>query len=87
MSDPTPRSPSRLAAAAALLATMQLLIVSTTRCLATRIRRDDEQPADAGFTAVEWVVMVVIITAAAAGIATLIYNWATNKAQSVANQQ
>ena len=76
-----------LAATAALLATVQLLIVSTARCRATRIRRDDEQPADAGFTAVEWVVMVVIITAAAAGIATLIYNWATNKAQSVANQQ
>ena len=83
---PTPRSPSRLAATAALLATVQLLIVSTTRCVATRIRHD-EQAADAGFTAVEWVVMVVIITAAAAGIATLIYNWATNKAQSVANQQ
>jgi type II secretory pathway pseudopilin PulG len=70
----------------ALLA-VQLVLVVLTRSVSARLR-DSEADVDpeAGFTLVEWVVMLVIIAGAAAGVATLIYNWITNKAKGVTNQ-
>ena len=80
-----PRIARRQAAAAwtALLA-VQLVLVVLTRSASARLRDPDTDPdPEAGFTLVEWVIMLVIIAAAAAAVATLIYNWITNKAKSV----
>jgi type II secretory pathway pseudopilin PulG len=75
-----------VAAWTALLAA-QLVLVVLTRSVSARLRDSEaEVGPEAGFTLVEWVVMVVIIAGAAAGVATLIYNWITNKAKGVTKQ-
>lgn len=73
------------AAVWSVLLTVQLVLVATTRTVRARIGSQEANP-DAGFTLVEWVIMLVIIAAAAATVATLIYNWITNKAKGVTNQ-
>ncbi len=74
----------------AVLLTAQLVLVALTRTVHSRLR-DTEADAggdsEAGFTLVEWVVMLVIVAAAAAAVATLIYNWITNKAKGVTTNQ
>jgi type II secretory pathway pseudopilin PulG len=75
------------AAAWTALLSAQLVIVTLTRSVHARLRgREADVDPDAGFTLVEWVIMLVIIAAAAAAVATLIYNWITNKARNVTNQ-
>jgi type II secretory pathway pseudopilin PulG len=75
------------AAAWTSLLTMQIVLVVLTRSISARLRDPEaEVDPDAGFTLVEWVIMLVIIAAAAAAVATLIYNWITNKAKNVTNQ-
>ena len=69
----------------AVLLTAQLVIMTLTRAAVARLRNDDEADPEAGFTLVEWVIMLVIVAAAAATVATLIYNWITNKAKGVTN--
>lgn len=68
----------------AVLLTAQLVLVLLTRTLSARLRSTEADP-EAGFTLVEWVIMLVIVAAAAATVATLIYNWITNKAKGVTN--
>lgn len=75
------------AAAWAALLTLQLVLVVLTRSVSARLRDPEaEVDPEAGFTLVEWVVMLVIIAAAATAVVTLIVNWITNKAQNVTNQ-
>lgn len=72
----------------ALLLTAQLVLVTLTRTVTGRLRNtqaDGEIDPEAGFTLVEWTIMLVIVAAAAAAVATLIYNWITNKAKGVTN--
>ena len=68
----------------AVLLTVQLVLVTFTRAAGARLRNDEADP-EGGFTLVEWVIMLVIVAAAAATVATLIYNWITNKARGVTN--
>lgn len=76
----------RAAALWGVLLTAQLALVTLTRAAAARVR-DTEADPEAGFTLVEWVIMLVIVAAAAATVATLIYNWITNKAKGVTSNQ
>ena len=72
----------------AVLLTAQLVLVAMTRTAHTRLHHteaDAEPDCEAGFTLVEWVIMLVIIAAAAATVAGLIYKWITGKAQGVVN--
>ena len=72
------------AAAWSALLTVQLVLVVLARSASARLRdHEAEVDPEAGFTLVEWVIMLVIIAAAAAAVATLIYNWITNKAKGV----
>lgn len=76
----------------AVLLTAQLVLVAMTRTVHTRLHNTEADAGDdseAGFTLVEWVIMLVIVAAAAAAVASLIYNWITTKAQGVTgnNQQ
>ena len=79
------RTARRQAAAAwAALLTVQVVLVVLTRSVSARLRGPDaEVDPEAGFTLVEWVIMLVIVAGAAAGVATLIYNWITDKAKGV----
>lgn len=70
----------------AVLLNAQLVLITLTRTAGARLR-NTEPDREAGFTLVEWVIMLVIVAAAAATVATLIYNWITNKAKGVTNQQ
>jgi len=74
----------RAAAVVAVLLTAQLVLVTLTRAAGARLRNTEPDP-EAGFTLVEWVIMVVVIAAAATTVTVLIYNWITNKAKSVTN--
>jgi len=74
----------RAAAVWAVLLTAQLVLIAFTRAAGARLRNTDADP-EAGFTLVEWVIMVVVIAAAATTVTVLIYNWITNKAKSVTN--
>ena len=75
------------AAAWTALLALQLVLAVLTRSVSARLRNPDEEvDPEAGFTVVEWVIMLVIVAAAAAAVATLIYNWITNKARNVTNQ-
>lgn len=76
----------RGAALGAVLLTAQLVLIALTRTAGARLRNTEADP-EAGFTLVEWVIMLVIVAAAAATVATMIYNWITNKAKGVTNQQ
>lgn len=69
----------------AVLLAAQIVLVALTRTVHARLHNTEADP-EAGFTLVEWVVMLVIVAAAAAAVATLIYNWITNKAKGVTNQ-
>ncbi len=70
----------------ALLLTGQLVLVALTRAAGARLRNAESDP-EAGFTLVEWVIMLVIVAAAATTVTVLIYNWITNKAKGVTSNQ
>ena len=79
-----------------MVLTAQLMVIALTRVAHARLRLTDVAPEsadrrdaanDAGFTLVEWVIMLVVVAAAAATVATLIYNWITNKAKGVTDNQ
>ena len=68
----------------AVLLTAQLVLVTLTRTASARLRNAEaEVDPEAGFTLVEWVIMLVIVAAAATTVTVLIYNWITNKAKGV----
>ena len=68
----------------AVLLTAQIVLVMLTRAAGARLR-DTEADPEAGFTLVEWVIMLVIVAAAATTVTVLIYNWITGKAKTVTN--
>jgi hypothetical protein len=70
------------AAAWAALLAMQVMLVVLTKTLSARLRGREADP-EAGFTLVEWVIIMVIVAAGAAAAATLIYNHFQDKAKCV----
>jgi hypothetical protein len=84
MSAVTRAARRQAAAVVAALLTAQLVLVTLTRAASARLRNTEADP-EAGFTLVEWVIMVVIVAAVATTVTTLIYNWITTKARGVTN--
>ena len=70
----------------AVALTAQLVLVALTRAVSDRLRQAEaEADPEAGFTLVEWVIMLVVVAAAATTVTVLIYNWITGKARGVIN--